>query len=226
MIITNTKDVAAKYVKILVHAPAGSGKTRLCSTTGGKPLIISAEGGLLSLRGLDLDVVEIKTMDDLRQAYEFLTKDEKYDWVCIDSISEVAETVLSAEKELTKDPRKAYGEMQEQMTKIIRAFRDLPKNVYMSAKQDKVKDEMTGGIYYAPSAPGQKIGAALPYFFDEVFALHAWKDADGKIQRALQTQKDAQYEAKDRSGALDIAEAPDLGAIYKKITNTATKGDK
>lgn len=225
MIISNTKDIAAKHVKILVHAPAGAGKTRLCATTGGKPLIISAEAGLLSLRGFDLDVVEVKNMDDLRQAYEFLTKDDKYDWVCVDSISEVAEVVLSTEKELTKDPRKAYGEMQEQMTKIIRAFRDLPKNVYMSAKQDKIKDEMTGGIFYGASAPGQKIGAALPYFFDEVFALHSWKDAEGKIQRALQTQKDAQYEAKDRSGCLDLAEAPDLGAIYKKITLTNKKGE-
>jgi phage nucleotide-binding protein len=219
MKITNTKDVGAKYLNVLVHGPSGSGKTRLCATTGGKPLIISAESGLLSLRGLDLDVAEVKTMADLQEVYTMLTADTKYDWVCIDSISEVAEVVLSSEKGKTKDPRAAYGEMQNVMTMLIRSFRDLPKNVYMSAKQDKIKDEMTGGILFGPSAPGQKIPVALPYFFDEVFALHSWKDAEGKIQRAFQTQGDAQYVAKDRSGALDLAEPPDLGAIYKKIVN-------
>ena len=34
--------------------------------------------------------------------------------------------MLNAEKKATKDPRQAYGAMQEQMADIIRAFRDLP----------------------------------------------------------------------------------------------------
>jgi len=219
MQITNTKDVGVTYLNVLVHGPSGSGKTRLCSTTGGKPLIISAEAGLLSLRGLDLDVAGVKNMADLQEVYTMLLTDTKYDWVCIDSISEVAEVVLSAEKGKTKDPRAAYGEMQNVMTSLIRSFRDLPKNVYISAKQDKVKDEITGGVLFGPSAPGQKIAVALPYFFDLVFALHSWKDAEGKIQRAFQTQGDAQYVAKDRSGALDLAEPPNLAHIYAKIIN-------
>ncbi len=219
MEIKNTKDIAAKYIKVLVHGAAGSGKTRLCDTTGGTPIILSVESGLLSLAGSNIDVIEIKDMEDLRKAYEFLLTDTKYDWVCLDSISEIAEVVLSTEKKKTNDPRKAYGEMQEIMMGLMRSFRDLPKNVYFSAKQEKAKDEITGGFLYSPSAPGQKIGQAMPYLFDEVFALHAWKDADGNVQRALQTQKDAQYEAKDRSNKLDIAESPNLGAIYKKIIN-------
>lgn len=219
MQITNTKDMAAKYLKVLVHGPAGSGKTRLCATTGGKPLIISAEAGLLSLQGHDLDVKEIHQMDDLREVYEFLRNDTKYDWVCLDSISEVAEVCLSDEKSKTKDPRKAYGELAELMMKLVRSFRDLPKNVYMSAKQSKVKDDITGGLYFGPSAPGQQLGNALPYLFDEILALHNWKDADGKMQSALQTSRDAQYEAKDRSGKLALAEPPNLAHIYKKIVN-------
>ena len=227
MQIKNTKDVTANYVKILVHGPAGSGKTRLCGTTGGKPIILSAESGLLSLRGQDIDVIEIKNMDDLREAYSFLQSDDKYDWVCLDSVSEIAEVVLSTEKGKTNDPRKAYGEMQEIMMTLMRSFRDLPKNIYFSAKQDRIKDEVTGGILFGPSASGQKIGPAMPYLFDEVFALHSWKDNEGNIQRALQTIKDAQYEAKDRSGSLDMVEPPDLGAIYKKIINqpSTSKGD-
>lgn len=219
MQITNTKDMAAKYLKILVHGPAGAGKTRLCATTGGKPLIISAEGGLLSLAGTDLDVVEVSDMSGLQEVYAFLLTDTKYDWVCLDSISEIAEVVLSTEKGKTNDPRKAYGEMAERMMSLLRSFRDLDKNIYFAAKQERVKDDVTGGILFGPSAPGQKIGPAMPYLFDEVFALHSWKDETGQIQRALQTHKDAQYDAKDRSGKLDMIEPPNLEAIHNKIIN-------
>lgn len=224
MEITNTKDMSTRFIKVLAHGPAGSGKTRLCGTTGGKPLIISAEAGLLSLRGQDLDVAEIKNMNDLKGVYEFLLTDTKYDWVCLDSISEIAEVVLAEEKGNTKDPRKAYGEMNDIMTKLIRLFRDLPKNVYMSAKQSKIKDDVTGGMFFGPSAAGQTIANALPYFFDEVFALHVWKDNEGNIQRGMQTQRDNQYDAKDRSGALDFVEPHSLKVVYDKIMNT-NKGE-
>lgn len=219
MQLTNTKDIAAQRIKVLVHGPAGSGKTRLCATTGGKPLIISVEGGLLSLAGNDIDVIEVKNLPQLREVYEALLKDDKYDWVCLDSISEIAEVILSEEKKKVNDPRKAYGELQDRMMQLLRDFRDLPKNIYFSAKQDRVKDELTGGIFFGPSAPGTKIGPAMPYMFDLVFALQNWKDENGVLQRGFQTQRDAQYEAKDRSGKLDFAEPADLGHIYNKIIN-------
>lgn len=158
-------------------------------------------------------------MNDLKEAYEFLSKDKKYDWVYLDSISEIAESVLTEEKKVNKDPRKAYGEMQDIMMSLMRSFRDLPKNVYFSAKQEKVKDESTGGFMFGPSAPGQKLSQAMPYLFDEVFALQVWKDEEGNTQRALQTERDNQYEAKDRSGSLDAAEPADLQHIFEKIMN-------
>ncbi len=226
--ITNTSNLAAQHIKVLVHGPSGAGKTRLCGTTDGKPLIISAEAGLLSLAGQNLDVWEVKSLDDLKEVFTFLRTDTTYDWVCLDSISEIAEVVLAAEK-ATKtqngkpmDGRLAYMNMADQMTALIRAFRDLPKNVYMSAKQGKVKDEITGGFFHGPSTPGQNFAAGISYFFDEVFALQNWKDAEGNIQSALQTRRDAQYEAKDRSGKLDLAEPPHLGKIRAKIIGTGT----
>jgi phage nucleotide-binding protein len=217
--ITNTRDEAARFLKVLVHAPAGSGKTRLCATTGGRTLILSAEAGLLSLRGHDIDVFTIKTIDDLEHAYNELKADTVYDWICLDSISEVSEVILQNELKETKDPRKAYGEMQNKMNWFIRAFRDIEKNVYMSSKQDRVKDEVTGQMLYGPMMSGQKLGASMPYFFDLVLALQTWKDQDGVTQRALQTVRDGSYEAKDRSGVLDPAEPPDLSLIYRKIIN-------
>jgi len=125
--------------------------------------------------------------------------------------------VLNHEKKIAKDPRQAYGAMQEQMSDIIRAFRDIPsKHVYFTAKCEKATDE-TGRILYAPSMPGNKTGQQLPYFFDEVLALRVEKDAEGNAQRALMCDSDGIWQAKDRSGKLDTWEAPDLGAIIRKI---------
>ena len=207
-------------IKVLVYGGAGSGKTVLASTAP-NPVIISAESGLLSLRHTDIAVIEISSIADLQEAYRFVSDSadaKDFEWVCLDSLSEIAEVVLATEKAATKDPRKAYGELTDQMTQLVRAFRDLPKrNVYMSAKLQRDKDELTGSMLYSPAMPGQKVGQALPYLFDEVFALRVEKDAEGNLTRWLQTASDLQYSAKDRSGALDMYEVPDLAAITTKI---------
>lgn len=218
MHIENTKDITVSKLKVLVHGPSGSGKTRLCGTTNGKNLILSAEEGLLSLRGRDIDFVRVATLDDLRGAYSFLLTDATYPWVSLDSISEIAEKVLTREKSINKDGRMAYGEMAEKTIAIVKDFRDLNKNVYISAKQGGVKDDISGGLYFGAVTPGRMVGPSLPYLFDEVFALHAWKDQEGNLQRALQTGRDTQYDAKDRSGALQFIEQADLGFICNKIS--------
>ena len=71
--------------------------------------------------------------------------------------------------------------------------------------------------------PGSKLGNQLPFFFDEVFRLGVNKDQQGNSFRFLKTQPDLQYEAKDRSGALDPMEAPILGAIFQKIMSQPTQ---
>jgi phage nucleotide-binding protein len=207
-------------VKVLVYGQAGAGKTSLIPTLPA-PIVLSAEGGLLAIREHDLPYIEIATIEDLREAYRFLRDSHdarEYKSVAIDSLSEVAEVVLAAEKRNTKDARQAYMAMQDAMCDLIRAFRDLPgRHVYASAKLEKAQDEM-GRMLYSPSMPGQKTGQALPYFFDEVLALRVERDAEGTPHRALLCHPDGLWVAKDRSGKLGFWEAPDLGAVINKIT--------
>jgi len=221
--LKRTKEATAQAVKLLVYGQAGAGKTSLIPTLP-KPVILSAEGGLLSIADTNLPFIEITSMDDLREAYKWLTSSAEaaeFESVALDSISEIAEVVLNAEKKINKDPRAAYGAMQEQMADIIRGFRDLPgKHVYMSAKLEKTQDEM-GRVLYAPSMPGNKTGQSLPYFFDEVLALRVEKDAEGNTRRALMTDSDGLWLAKDRSGKLEVWEDADLGEIITKIGGTA-----
>jgi phage nucleotide-binding protein len=213
--LMSTKDVATSGVKILIYGLSGVGKTTIIKTLS-KVIVLSAEGGLLALQGEDVHFLEITDMDSLKEAYGWVYENPDYDSIALDSISEIAEVVLAAEKKKAKDPRAAYGAMQDQMNEIIRAFRDIPnKNVYFSAKLEKAQDEM-GRILYSPSMPGNKMGQALPYFFDEVLALRAEKTDEGVV-RMLQTVNDGVWAAKDRSGKLDEWEEPNLTNIINKI---------
>ncbi len=219
--LTSTSNQSDQFLKILVYGQAGSGKTRLAATLS-NPVIISAEAGLLSLRDHKIAAVEVKSVSDLEEIYGRLRDAEDpdfggFDWVVLDSITEIAEQVLAKEKELVSDNRQAYGNLATHVTGLIKAFRDLPRNVYMSAKCARIKDDATGAMHYGVDMPGSKLGPAVPYLFDEVFALLTHRNEDGDVLARLQTNRTPEYEAKDRSGALDDYELPDLGAIARKI---------
>lgn len=220
--ITTTSALAnTRGIKVLVYGQAGAGKTCLCATTPDhtRTIILSAEAGLLSIAGADIAVIEIKSIDDLMKAYQWLTTTEQgqsYEWICLDSVSEMGEVILSAAKKAVKDLRQAYGEMQEKIEDMIRAFRDLPRNVYFTAKLESYQDD-AGVVRYQPALPGKKLGQALPYFFDEVFFLRVEKDTEGNSVRYLQTVPDIKYHAKDRSGRLAERELANLAHIQAKI---------
>jgi len=215
ILLKSTGDIHAKGLKVLVYGQAGSGKTTLTKTLP-KPVVLSAEDGLLSLKDDNIPFVEIKNIGDLHDAYSWLKDSDEFQSVVLDSISEIAEVVLAHEKKVNKDGRAAYGEMDVQLSEIIRAFRDLNMHVLMTAKLEKQQDEM-GRMLYFPSLPGNKTAQKLPYFFDEVLALRIEKDEEGKTQRALMCDSDGLWLAKDRSGKLEAWETPDLGEIIAKI---------
>lgn len=216
---TVADSVSATGFKALVHGPSGCGKTVLCTTTGEPTLLISAEAGLLSIADTDADiqVAEVKSIADIMEVYQLLQQDNDFKSVCLDSLSEIAEVVLLNEKENNKDVRRAYGELMDQMGQMVRAFRDLPYNVLMTCKQERVKDDATGSLLYVPAMPGQKLGQQLPYFFDFVFAYRVEKNPEGELVRVLQTSRDYTHEAKDRSGKLDLYETPDMASIIDKV---------
>lgn len=213
MKLRSTRNVAAQGVNVCVYGAAGVGKTSLIKTMPA-PVVLSAEGGLLSISDSEIPFIEVTSISVLKEAYAWLATSEEakqFESIALDSISEIAEVLLVSEKRSAKDPRQAYGALSDQMAELIRAFRDIPKHVYFSAKMEKTPDE-SGRILYGPSMPGNKLGQALPYFFDEVLALRIEEGS-----RALMAQPDGLWTAKDRSGKLKQWEAPDLGEIIRKI---------
>jgi len=180
--------------------------------TAPNPFIISSENGLLSLQGVDIPACEIKTEKDLKEAFAYVSKSE-YETICLDSLSDIAESILHEYKGLVTDGRQAYGMLNDTMAKYIRKFRDLKgKNVYFTAKE--ARDEVNNVIVAQPSMPGKALTINLPYFFDCVLRIEANK----KGERIIHTAASFTQLCKDRSGKLDKQELPHLGNIIKKIT--------
>lgn len=208
---------------LLVYGPSGVGKTTLATTTPdpSKTLVLSAEGGTLSIADSGVHCVQVNELHDVRRTVAWLKKNAAaFDWIILDSVTEIAEVVLAEEKEKSKDGRAAYGEMATKMTGVLKAFRDLPANVVVIAATRTRDDD--GQLVLGPDTPGNKLAERLPYLFDEVLYYHAKRGEDGTIKRALLTTNDGKRIAKDRSGKLDQWERPDLAALAEKIHTPTT----
>ncbi len=217
--ITPAQAAQDRGIKATVYGHPGSGKTCLSRTTGGPTLLISAEAGLLSIKDAKgIAVFEVTSLEQVTDALKHLvTHPDQFEWVILDSISEICERILESELKATKDPRKAYGEMANKSISLIKAFRDLPMNVVFTAKLDRDKDDATGAMLYTPGAPGRQVSAQLPYYVDLVLALRVIPNQEGALERWLQTGQDGQWIAKDRSGKLDLWEIPNLKAVAEKV---------
>lgn len=236
MKLSNLKSVHDEPLKVVVYGGSGTGKTTLAKTISqqkyGRVLLISAEAGLLSIQGTDIDVIDLTTDDDgnllpkedrfdkMRQAYAFaLENRDKFGTVFIDSLTEIGQNLsesLDREFQDKKDTLVKWGEYSKRMRGLIKAWRDIPgTNVVMTALQSIDKDE-ANRRFVGIDLQG-KIASQIPQFFDEVLYLNVEHGEDGKMVRQLQTQPFNQILAKDRSGKLELFEPADLTLIFDKI---------
>lgn len=254
MKIENTLDASAGCIKMLVAAEAGNGKTTLAKTIqdklNEKVLVISAEAGLLSLRGSNVDFIELQNKWDdatkaylpvpkserinrLLEIYQFLMLPEtmkKYTWIFIDSLTEINQNMqefLDSQEDYQgpKNTLKKFGELNVRMRSVCKTFRDMPHySVVFSAlvKNDIDSDNKS---FMKIDMTG-KFADALPALFDEIFYLGVLPEVDdgGRNIRKILTQKtDKILFPKDRSGQLDRFEPADLGSIVLKIRKTNVK---
>lgn len=233
MKVKSAMDVTATAIKTIVWGPSGAGKTRLGSTMPGKVLFISAESGLLSIRGRDIDYIdvtrddddniipELKRWDRVGEVYQALTRGElkgKYDSIVVDSITELGECLLPKLRQKypsMSDNLKMYGEFKNVMISMIKAFRDIDTHVLLIL-QEKVEKDDAGKRFSEFSL----IGSAkenLPYLFDVVGYLNSFKQEDGTSKRFLMSQKEEWNNAKDRSDFMSKFEEPDMTKIIEKV---------
>lgn len=218
--VKKTNRITATKINGLIYGHSGAGKTTLAGTLlKYKPIVISLEAGLLSLKGHDVDYVEVDPDHRITSLKKILAEVEKSDYqtVFIDSLSEVSEAMYDLAKSEFPDSRNTmqrYGYCKELMIRFLKYTRDFDKNVFYTALQKSDKDDV-GRMYHLPKLVGSVKEDAMA-FMDFVFALRVI-EKDGEKVRVLQTSEGDGYQAKDRSGVLNALEKPDLGLIIDKV---------
>lgn len=161
---------------------------------------------------------------------------DKYETIFIDSITVASRMAFSwsktqpeafSEKTGKPDTRGAYGKLgQEIVTWLTQAQHVRSKNIITVGILDSLKDDF-GRLQYEPQIEGSKAGRELPGIFDQVITLGLFDVSSGApvldlskgTERGFICQQNNGYgvPAKDRSGRLNALEAPDLGALIRKI---------
>ena len=206
-------------VKALVYGGPGMGKTPIIKTAP-RPVLCVVEPGMLSMRdATNIPAWDAYTPERIDEFFKWLfTSNEakNFDTVGIDSISQLAEIILTEELKRNKDGRKAYGEMSRRVMEIVNALYYLPnKHIYLIGKQ-AVADE-NGVSTKRPYFPGQDLNVKVPHLYDEI--LHIGPTTVPGMQgtqTAIRTKEAFDIMARDRSGKLAELEPPHLGNLFAK----------
>jgi len=229
--IKSTADLGESgSINVIAYGRPGVGKTHAIRTTDGDTLVLAAESGEVSLADTDTDYLDIDSNAKLLDATQWLMGGEHgYDWIALDSVSEMAQIILEYELEQTKHGQQAYGTMADRVRKMMRTFRGLDANVYFSAKQ--CRDTSGPMIKKAPDFPGNSLNAnnSIAHDFDLVFPLictdelspsdEDLKCADGRYRYFLTEPQDEWIASKrDPFHVLEPRQPVDLGAIRRAVT--------
>lgn len=205
-------------VKALIYGPPGTGKTPVFNTAP-RPLLLAVEPGLLSMKGSTIPTWEAYTVPAIVEFFTWFfqsAETKNFDTLGIDSVSQMAEIILTYELQRNKDGRKAYGEMSRTVMEYINKLYFFPqKHLYLITKQTTIEEAAVQKR--RPYFPGQDLNVKIPHLFDEImhFGLHNIPGVVG-VQKAFCTQEQFDLLARDRSGNLAAYEPPDLTHIFNK----------
>jgi len=156
--------------------------------------------------------------------------------VFVDSITDLTRQAMAwaktrpesvSEKTGKPDTRGAYGLLAREVIALLKHLQHAPgKTVIFVGILERVTDEFNR-ITWQPQMEGGKAARELPGIVDQVLTLSlfdtegdAWRhNPDSGAERRFVCRAGNPYglPAKDRSGRLDITEAPNLGDLLAKI---------
>lgn len=235
----STKDLSNQRFVALVVGESGIGKTSLAKTLPDhkRVAIISMESGLLCLQGTDIDVYTIDKLNpwkkpkdakengmySLTEVYMNLMKEEfkkKYDYIFIDSITEMSEMLLADLKQdpviiASKNGYEVWNKYSERMTHLIKGFRDLaPYSVIFTCLNSFEKDGLETREDFKLQMAG--IRDSVKAWFDLVLKYEVFEHEDKKFRKLI-TDTTVNRLAKDRSGKLKPYEDANLASIINKV---------
>ena len=223
-----TEDVVYNSPKIIVFGDPDCGKTRLIPTAP-NPLIISAESGLISIRGTGLKVWEIENFKEIQnEVLPYLKTQTEFETICFDTLTDICEKALvHHSKGESKDGNKkhgqaVYGEALTDLVDVLTQIRNLPSNVYMICRnQFRQYGQKGSGERWGPQSIGQQLPQSLPFFFSGCFFMQNFLNEEtNQMQPYLLTKNvnNPQYMVRDRTGKLEEWEPANLQYIFNKLT--------
>lgn len=161
-----------------------------------------------------IDVLRVESWDDLEDVLDILESGTKYRSLGVDSLTEINYLVLREVTEMAgkMNPAKHDGELSQlqdygrastRMRRVIRSFRDLEMNVFLTALPVENKDDTTGAVEIRPSLVG-KLSEEIPGMLDivgymTVPRLKPNSTGDEEPRRTIHFQPTNKFRAKDRS---------------------------
>ena len=182
----NTLQKANVWVKLMIYAESGVGKT-WAAVKARKPLVLLTEkNGYASAAHSNPDalILECNTPSELRniimdirdhESKYLVGKDEngnelkaEFDTLVIDSLTEIQR--LFKEEIMKNNGRELFsqqdwGKLADTMRKLIRSIRDSDCHVVCTALQDSFIEEATGTRHVKPMFEGRKTQSEILQFF-------------------------------------------------------------
>jgi len=209
------KDVAPT-LNMALFGPGGTGKTVAACSAPGPILYGNAEGetALLYARGLygddKIHEFPVSKAADLDALFLHMQGGCEEQTFVLDTIGETYQRLVEELAGTGRASLQNYGDVNTKLERFIRAIRDLPINVVILA-HEQVDDE-EGEVTRRPLTGGKKLPEKLVAMMDVVgytAVVPATDDEPTKYVAQLVEAKGRR--AKDRSGALGVTRALDLG---------------
>jgi hypothetical protein len=197
----------------LIYSPSGFGKTVLAGSAPRCLFLTVEAAGTESAKafGSTADEWIITSWDELAEAYEWLRKEghKMYEWVCIDSLTEMEELCWNNQLESIGKEFEAriqdYGIVDRKIKKLVDKFNRLPVNMLYTAQQAamEMEDEDGDDIFKVLPALGRaKGGWPLSNLIcgkvTLIGLLQVREDEEGEEFRRLYVHGGEKWTAKDR----------------------------
>ncbi len=247
--ITKLSD-GKSFRKWLVYGNSGVGKTVLAGSAPNALFLTAEAEGTESARafGSEADEWYCESWSDLQDAYSWLHDDsgaKEYEWVIVDSLSEMEEhawralleegVAKSSARSIDKPALDDYQVIGNRLKRFINALNRLPVNVLYTAQpmvrtlEDREGDEHD---YRSPLVGSVRSGVLSQKVCGMVtlvglLAVHPADDEDEEDERRLWTAGSERYAAKDRHDTFgSFVSQPDIAEMEAAVDARKAKGNR
>ncbi len=209
--IQQTSELAKPMLVMCIYGVGGAGKTTL-ATTAPKPIFIDAEEGTKSLgaRGINVPVINVKTWNDVGEAWNLIKDKKEYETVVIDPTGQFIEMLIDSIAGGGTMDLKKWGEAKARFRKFLWTVKGSGKHVLFVAHDEKKPDDQS--LIRAP-----KVSANLSDELVNMCDIVGYMTVHNN-QRLMRVQPTLKISAKDRfDTGLEVIENPNITKLIEKV---------